>query len=356
MLVENAVSPPYLRRMAWSEPLTMTAEGLFCPAGGFHVDPIRPVVRALITHGHSDHARAGHAAMLATEPTLEVMRLRYGEGFAASTQALEYGERLTIGDAAVTLRPAGHVLGSAQILIEVRGRRIVISGDYKRVPDPTCAAFEPIACDVFVTEATFGLPVFRHPDPASEIDKLIRSTRIFPDRTHLVGAYALGKAQRIAALVRAAGWDRPLYIHGAMEKIMNLYEQRGVALGEIRKVADVDRKTLAGEIVICPPSATIDLWSCKFPDPVVAFASGWMRVRARGRQRGVELPLVISDHADWDELCRTILETRCEEIWVTHGAEDALVYWAQQAGLRARPLHMLGYGEEDDVSSASDEQ
>lgn len=333
--------------------LTMTPEGLYCPAGGFHIDPLRPVARALITHAHSDHARAGHGAVLATPATLGLMAVRYGETFAGTSEPIAYGERLTIGDVVVSFHPAGHVLGSAQIRIEAKGRRIVISGDYKRARDPTCAPFEPVACEMFVTEATFGLPVFRHPDAAAEAQKLIGSTRLFPERAHLVGAYSLGKAQRLAALIREAGWERPIYLHGAVEKMMEFYKGQGFDFGETRKVAAAERKTLGGEIVICPPGAMNDLWSRKFPDPVTAFASGWMRVRARARQRGVELPLVISDHADWDGLCATIRETGCEEVWVTHGAEDALVYWAQREGLRARPLHMLGYGEEEDESPAA---
>ncbi|HVB89918.1 MAG TPA: ligase-associated DNA damage response exonuclease [Beijerinckiaceae bacterium] len=328
--------------------LTMTPEGLYCPAGAFHIDPLRPVRLALITHAHSDHARPGHAAVLATPATLGLMSVRYGEGFAGSRQAIGYGERLRVGDVEASFHPAGHVLGSAQILIQTRGARIVISGDYKRVRDPTCAPFEVVACDTFVTEATFGLPVFRHPEPGAEVQKLLASVQLFPERAHLLGAYSLGKAQRLVSLLREAGWDRPLYMHGAIEKTTDYYRAQGVELGDIRKASAADKKALGGEIVICPPSAMNDLWSRKFPDPVTAFASGWMRVRARARQRGVELPLVVSDHADWNELCVTIRETGCEEVWVTHGAEDALVYWAQREGLRARPLHMLGYGEEEE--------
>ena len=337
--------------MAASDILTLTPAGLYCAPGGFHIDPLRAVDRALVTHGHSDHARAGHAHVLATRETLAIMAARYGEDFAGATQAIAYGERLRIGDVEVSFHPAGHVLGSAQILIEHRGCRLVVSGDYKRARDPTCATFEVVPCDVFITEATFGLPVFRHPDTADEVQKLLESRALFQERAHLLGAYSLGKAQRMVALLREADYDRPIYIHGAMEKLMALYEAHGIALGEIRKVAAADRAKLGGEIIVCPPSAIADLWSRKFPDPVAAFASGWMRVRARARQRGVELPLVVSDHADWPDLCRTIVETGCSEVWVTHGEEDALVYWATQRGLRARPLHLLGYGEEEETGT-----
>jgi putative mRNA 3-end processing factor len=333
--------------MAAQDVLTQTAAGLYCPEGDFFIDPVRACPRALITHGHADHARPGHGAVLATRETLAVMALRYGADFAPVRQAVAYGESLRMGDALVTLHPAGHVLGSAQILIEAKGTRVVVSGDYKRGHDPTCAPFEVLRCDAFISEATFGLPVFRHPDARREVARLLASCREFPDRAHLVGAYSLGKAQRLMALIHAAGWQRPIFIHGAMEKITDLYRAAGIALGEVRKVAGQDRGKLGGEIVICPPSATRDLWARGFPDPVVAFASGWMRIRARARQAGVQLPLVVSDHADWDELCATILDTECEEVWITHGAEDALVHWATERGLRARPLHLMGYGDEE---------
>jgi len=185
--------------------LTPTPAGVCCKAGGFHIDPTRPVERAVITHGHSDHARAGHDAVLATQETLDLMRLRYGEGFASTTQAVRYGEHVTLGGIGVTLHPAGHVLGSAQVAVQANGLRIVASGDYKNVADPTCTPFELVRCDVFITEATFGLPVFRHGDPDGEIAKLLRSVALFPERAHLIGAYSLGKAQRVIALIRKAG-------------------------------------------------------------------------------------------------------------------------------------------------------
>jgi putative mRNA 3-end processing factor len=337
--------------MAAHDVLTQTAAGLYCPAGDFFIDPVRASPRALITHGHADHARAGHGSVMATRETLAIMELRYGADFSTSRQTAVYGEPVRIGEARVSFHPAGHVLGSAQILIEVAGYRVVVSGDYKRGHDPTCAPFEVLRCDAFISEATFGLPVFRHPDARHEVARLIDSCRAFPDRAHLVGAYSLGKAQRMMALIREAGWDRPIHLHGAMEKITAFYRAEGAPLGETRKIAPKDRAKLGGEIVICPPSATRDLWARGFADPVVAFASGWMRIRARARQGGVQLPLVVSDHADWDELCATILETGCEELWITHGTEDALVHWATQLGLRARPLHLMGYGEEDDVEA-----
>ncbi|MBV9531941.1 MAG: ligase-associated DNA damage response exonuclease [Bradyrhizobium sp.] len=325
-----------------------TPAGLCCKPGGFHIDPVRPVSRAVITHGHSDHARAGHDAVLATQETLDVMRLRYGDDFAGRTQALSYGEEARIGDVKVKFYPAGHVLGSAQIEVACNELRIVASGDYKDARDPTCAPFELVPCDVFITEATFGLPVFRHGNAADEARKLLASVALFPERAHLVGVYSLGKAQRVIALLREAGYDAPIYLHGATEKIANYYESRGVRLGELRPVRGMKKAALAGTIALAPPGATSDIWTRRFPDPVTAFASGWMRVRARARQRGVELPLVISDHADWDGLTATIAATGAGEVWVTHGQEDALVHWCSSRGLAARPLDLVGYGDEEE--------
>src|SRR5216110_1075586 len=333
------------------------AAGLCCKPGGFHIDPVRPVERAVITHGHSAHARSGHGAVLATQETLAMMRLRYGDNFAGSTQAIAYGETIRLGDVTVTFHTAGHVLGSAQIAVSRGGQCIVASGDYKDAPDPTCTPFEPVACDVFITEATFGLPVFRHGDAAQEVGKLLASVALFPERAHLVGAYSLGKAQRVIALLREAGYDAPVYLHGAMEKITHYYESRGVPLGDLRLVKGMKKANLAGTITLAPPSATADIWTRRFPDPVTAFASGWMRVRARARQRGVELPLVISDHADWDGLTATIAATGAGEVWVTHGQEDALVHWCTLNGRAARPLHLVGYGDEgesDEPAAASE--
>ncbi|HKA74498.1 MAG TPA: ligase-associated DNA damage response exonuclease [Xanthobacteraceae bacterium] len=331
-----------------------TPAGLCCPAGGFYIDPVRPVDKALITHAHSDHARPGHGAVLATRETLDLMRLRCGEGCAGTMQAVGYGETVDVNGVTVTFRPAGHVLGSAQICIERNGRRVVASGDYKNVADPTCAPFEPIACDLFITEATFGLPVFRHGDPAGEIAKLLQSVALFPERAHLVGVYALGKAQRVVALLRGAGYTRPIYLHGALAGLTRYYVARGIDLGDLRLARDAAKSDLAGATVLCPPSAVKELWSRRFPDPVTSFASGWMRVRARARQRQIDLPLVISDHADWDGLTATIAATAASEVWVTHGEEDALVHWCQQRGLKARPLRIVGYGDEEEGAEPQD--
>jgi putative mRNA 3-end processing factor len=325
--------------------LRVTPDGLYCEPGGFHIDPARPVERAVITHGHADHARPGHRAVLATPGTVAIMQARYGEA-AGSLQPLGYGERLRLGEVELRLVPAGHVLGSAQIVLEHAGRRVVVSGDYKRRPDPTCAPFEPVACDLFVTEATFGLPVLRHPHDAEEIDRLLASLRLFPERAHVVGVYALGKCQRVIALLRRAGYQAPIYLHGGLVALCDLYRAQGIELGELRHATAATKAEMAGQVVLAPPAAIADRWARRLPDPVVAMASGWMRVRARARQRGVELPLVISDHADWDELNRTILEVGAPEIWVTHGREEALVHQAAKSGRRARALALAGREEE----------
>jgi putative mRNA 3-end processing factor len=334
--------------------LAPTPSGVCCKIGDFFLDPTRPVDRAVITHGHSDHARPGHGSVLATQETLDLMRLRYGDNFAGATQTAKQGEPIDVGGATVTFHPAGHVLGSAQVAVECRGLRIVAAGDYKDAPDPTCAPFELVRCDVFITEATFGLPVFRHGKPEAEISKLLHSAALFPERAHLVGAYSLGKAQRVIALLRQAGYDKPIYLHGALEATTRYYVSRGIDLGDLRPARGANKAELAGAIALCPPSSPQDLWTRRFPEPVACFASGWMRVRARARQRGVELPLVISDHADWEGLTATIAATGAGEIWVTHGQEDALVHWSRTRGLKARPLAIVGYGDEDESDGTTD--
>lgn len=326
----------------------ITPAGLFCPIGRFHIDPVRPVERALITHGHSDHARSGHTHVLSTRQTLDIMRLRYGDNFCGTAQTVAFGEHIEVDGIKVCFHPAGHILGSAQVLVEKAGLRMNVSGDYKRGQDPTCRPFEPVACDVFITEATFGLPVFHHPHPKDEIAKLIRSLEQFPDRSHLVGAYALGKAQRVIRLLRDTGYHKPIYIHGALHKLCDYYQAEGVELGDLRP-ATVDNSSpdhFRGAVVVGPPSAFQDRWARRFNDPLIAFASGWMMVRQRARQGGVELPLVISDHCDWPELIETIREVGPSEVWVTHGREEALVRWCELENIAARPLHLVGYDEE----------
>ncbi|WP_172124200.1 ligase-associated DNA damage response exonuclease [Devosia sp. 919] len=310
------------------------------------IDPSTPKARAIITHGHADHARAGHGAVLATPDTIAIMKVRYGEDCADQFQALPFGEPLAIDDTRITFYPAGHILGSAQVLIEQDGQRVVVTGDYKRLADRTAQPYELVQCDLLVTEATFGLPVFQHPKPQTEIERLLNSVRKNPERAHLIGCYALGKAQRVIGLLRDAGYEAPIYLHGAMIRLCALYEELGVPLGDLRPATGVAKAELAGAIVIAPPSAIRDRWSRRFPDPVTCQASGWMSVKQRARQALVELPLVISDHCDWGELGQTIHETEAQTVWVTHGREDALVYWCRQQGLEAEPLNIQGF--EDD--------
>ena len=323
-----------------------TERGLYCEPGDFHVDPGRAVERAVITHGHSDHARAGHGAVLATPETIEVMKVRIGPDAAGRFESMALGEQRNVGGVAVRLVPAGHVLGSAQVVLEWGGRRAVISGDFKRSADPTCAPFELVPCDVFVTEATFALPVFRHEPAAAEIGRLLASMARNRDRTHLVGAYGLGKCQRVIKLARQAGHDAPIYLHGALMGPTRLYQRLGQDLGDIRAVAVDGSDVPVGSLVLCPPSAVADRWSRRFRDPVTAFASGWMRIRGRVRQAGIELPLVISDHADWPELLDTIVATQAEDVWVTHGREDALIHQLGLMGRKARALRLVGFEDE----------
>lgn len=320
--------------------------GLYCAPGNFYIDPHRPVDRAVITHGHSDHARSGHGDVMATTETVAIMKVRYGANCAGTFQAVGYGAQTTINGVAVRLEPAGHILGSAQVVLEHGGQRAVVSGDYKRAADPTCTPFELVTCDVFVTEATFALPVFRHEPAHGEVAKLLASMNAEPERTHLIGAYGLGKCQRMIRVIRDAGYDKPIYMHGAVVELTRLYQSLGIELGDVRPVAGEDPKAIAGGIVMCPPSALGDRWSRRFNDPVMAFASGWMRVRGRARQRGVELPLIVSDHVDWPELIATIAETNAEDVWVTHGRDDALIHYLSTLGRKARALALVGRDEE----------
>ncbi|GAA0482564.1 ligase-associated DNA damage response exonuclease [Parasphingorhabdus litoris] len=326
----------------WIEP---HSHGIFIKPANAWIDPARPVSRALVTHGHADHARGGHEKVWATPETLAIMKLRYG---TASGQPVPYGDSFDLGGVKFSYHSAGHVLGSAQILMEFQGERVVATGDYKRRSDPTCASFEVIPCDVFITEATFGLPVFKHPDTSVEIQKLISAKEMNPDRCILVGAYALGKAQRVIGELRASGYHEPIFLHGALEKMCNLYQEHGVNLGDIQSVMTTEKEKMRGHIILAPPSALNDRWSRRLPEPITAMASGWMRVRQRARQRNVELPLIMSDHADWDELTQTIKEVAPKETWITHGREDALIHWCALNQMKARALEMVGREEEDD--------
>jgi putative mRNA 3-end processing factor len=327
---------------SWVKPFK---DGIYVAPVDAWIDPSAPKSLALVTHGHADHARGGHDKVFATPETLAIMAVRYGPQNGAEVQ---YGETVRLGEVAVTFVPAGHVLGSAQIVLEHAGEKIVVSGDYKRRPDPTCAPFEPVPCDIFITEATFGLPVFRHPATSGEVDRLLQRLHDNPERCILVGAYALGKAQRLIMELRGRGHHAPIYIHGALEKLCALYVRFGVPLGELIPATGVPKEEMRGHIVIAPPGQLNDRWSRRLPDPISAMASGWMRVRQRARQQLVEMPLIVSDHADWDELTTTIQELAPREVWITHGREEALKHWCMTRQIKARELNLVGYEDEDD--------
>jgi putative mRNA 3-end processing factor len=329
--------------------ITSNENGLYCEALDAYIDPVNPVHRAIITHGHADHARPGHGEVYATPETMAIMRIRYGDNHAEKQIELNYSDSISLRNGSLMFKPAGHILGSAQAVIDYSDRRLVLSGDYKRSHDPSCAAFEVTQCDVFVSEATFGLPVFRHPPIDQEVNKLLASLAMFPERCHLVGVYALGKCQRVVLALRELGYHKPIYMHGALLKLCELYSSYGIALGDIIPVTEVENlKSLAGEIVLAPPSALNDRWSRKLPNVMTAMASGWMQIRARSKQRKAELPLIISDHCDWPELLQTLKQVNPQELWVTHGREAALVHQAQLMGYQAKALSLIGRSDGDD--------
>ena len=324
------------------------SNGLYCSALDAYIDPMEPVERAIITHGHADHARPGHKEVFATPQTLEIMRIRYGDDFCETRHPLEYGEQTSIKKGQLSFAPAGHILGSAQAIIDYAEHRLVLSGDYKRHHDPTCIPFEVVPCDVFVTEATFGLPVFKHPPINREMQKLLDSMALYEERCHLVGVYALGKCQRLMLSLRAIGYHDTIYLHGALIKLCEFYQSQGVELGKWEAVSELeDLKSLKSKIVLAPPSALNDRWSRKLPNVMTVMASGWMQIRARSKQRKAELPLIISDHCDWPELIQTIEQVNPKEVWVTHGREQALVHQAQQMGYKAKALSLIGYDEDE---------
>jgi len=323
---------------------SVTQFGLYCIPGKFYIDPNQPVDAALITHAHADHACPGSRKVLATRETLAIMNVRYGLNAYQLPQIINYYETIYINGVTVRFIPAGHILGSAQIIIEYSGNRIIISGDYKRMPDPTCFPFEVESADVFLSEATFGLPVFSHPPIEDELQKLFRSMQDFPENCHLIAAYPLGKCQRLIASLRQLGYEDVIYLHGSMIKLCELYQYYGVYLGSLRSATNATPEELAGKIIISPPGTLHDRWSRRFPRVIKCYASGWMRIRARAKQLGVELPLIVSDHSGWDELVATIQAVNAPEVWFTHGNEEALVYYAKSQGYRAHSLSHLKYG------------
>lgn len=332
---------------AEAESVVSTPSGLFCPRGGFHVDPWGPVEKALITHVHADHARPGSASYLCAQPSVPFLRKRLGP--EAVIRGVPYGEPIRLGEAQVSFHPAGHVLGSAQVRIEAGGEVWVVSGDYKRAPDPTCAPFEPLRCDVFVTEATFGLPLYRWDEPSRVAEEVLewwegnRGTGV----ASVLFCYAMGKAQRVLAeLARLT--DRSVLTHGAVETLVELYREAGVRLLPTTHVAEPTRgRSFAGALVLAPPSAAGSPWMRRFGRCETAFASGWMRIRGTRRRRGHDRGFVLSDHADWPALLRTIEETGARRILVSHGYADELARFLRERGLRAEAIRTAYEGEAD---------
>ena len=307
-------------------------QGLFCPDGGFHLDPLLPVERAVLTHAHGDHARAGSGAYLCTPETAALLRRRLGD---ASIETLRQGERRVVGSVTVSLHPAGHMLGSAQVRIEGRAGVWVVSGDYKREPDPSCAPFEPLRCDAFVTEASYALPLFRWDEPAALAREIVAWWQGNP-ATSVLFCYALGKAQRLLAEIARIS-DRPVWVHGMVEPFAQVYREHGVRLAETRHVGD--ERGLKGELVLAPITARGTPWMKRFRSFEQAFASGILRIRGTRRRRGFDRGFVVSDHADWPGLLRTVRETGAQRVYAMHGHRDALVrYLREVEGIDAAPI------------------
>jgi putative mRNA 3-end processing factor len=323
--------------------IVLRREGLYCPAGDFYIDPWRPVSRAVITHAHADHARTGHGAYLAHTDAQGVLKARLGN---ISLQTAAYGETVEINGARVSLHPAGHVLGSAQVRVEHGGQVWVASGDYKVAPDRTCAAFEPVRCHTFITESTFGLPIYRW---ASDMQVFAQINAWWAEnaaagRASILCAYSFGKAQRILSGLDAS--IGPIYEHGAVTPLNRAYRDAGVALPDTLSAASVKSpKDAARALVICPPSAAASTWARKFGDASVAFASGWMQLRGRRRQGGYDRGFVLSDHADWPGLHQAIEATGAQRVIVTHGYEAVMVRHLQERGLQASSFQ-TEYGDE----------
>ena len=284
-------------------------EGLYCIPGDFFIDPILPVEKALITHAHTDHARPNNKLILSSKETIDLMKLRYGRNYCLKSQTIKFNEVVKINNLKIRIYPAGHILGSVQFLIEYNGYRLLISGDYKRASDITCIDYEPVKCDSFITEATFGLPIFNHPNDKEEAQKLISSLINNKNSTHLIGVYALGK---------------------------------------IKKVTETSQSELLNSIILCPPSSLNDKWSQKFKNTIKGYVSGWMAIRQRVKQRNIELPIIISDHVDWKGILKTVSDVAPSEVLVTHGREEALVYYLSKKNYRTSALNLIGFEDENE--------
>ena len=325
-----------------SDPLLQPRpEGLYCPAGNFFIDPMLPVAQAVVTHAHGDHARSGSARYQVAAAGLGLMRERLGTD--ALIDAHAYGEQFLMGAVTVSLHPAGHVLGSAQVRMEHAGRVVVVSGDYKREADPTCAPFEPVPCDVFVTESTFGLPVYRWPPMDQVIGELLAwwddcARRNVPA---VLFCYALGKAQRILSEL-ARRTDRTVHLHGAMLRLVESYREAGVVMVPTEPVSEsAHGRDFAGELIMAPPSAAGSPWMKRFAKASTGFASGWMQIRGNRRRRGYDRGFVVSDHADWPGLLRSVVDSHASRIYVTHGDGETLIRHLRELGHDALTLRVL---------------
>ena len=336
--------------MASPDLIQLRPEGLYCPAGDFYIDPWRPVARAVITHGHGDHARGGMGEYHTTRAGLPILQWRLGE---QSYRVHDYGEAFTVGKARVSLHPAGHVLGSAQVRIECDGEVWVASGDYKRQHDPTCAPFEPLRCDTFITESTFGLPIYRWPDTGAVAREIVEWRDQCGERGEaaVLFCYALGKAQRVLAEL-AAHTERPALLHGAIAAGVEVYRSAGIAMLETRALS-ADAKTrgagaqdFAGELVMAPPSAAGSAWMRRFRRAQQGFASGWMRIRGNRRRRNYDRGFVVSDHADWPALIQTVHDTGARRVIATHGNTDALIRRLNEDGIAAEAFQ-TDFGAEE---------
>lgn len=325
--------------------ISLTSRGLYCEKGDFYVDPWMPVDRAVITHAHADHAYRGSRNYLVAARGESLARIRLDPDSTIIGQ--QYGETIAINGVKVSFHPAGHILGSAQVRIEYKGEVWVVSGDYKLTPDPTCEAFEAVKCDYFITEATFGLPIYRWPSPRNvfdEIDEWWLRNRDY-GKASVIFAYSLGKAQRILNGVdRSIG---PIFTHGSVERLTQAYREAGIDLPGTTYVGDVtDKKEFAGSLIVAPPSAQMSTWMKRFGPQSTGFASGWMMVRGARRQRAVDRGFVLSDHADWHELMTAIKATEAETVFVTHGFSEEVVRWLNESGMHAEPLKTKFVGDD----------
>jgi putative mRNA 3-end processing factor len=332
--------------MSASSPLVVVTErGLHCPPGDFYIDPWQPVQTAVATHGHGDHLRPGSSRYILARPGLGIARVRLGDG--ATLEGVDYGGAMRVGATRVSLHPAGHVLGSAQVRIEHEGAVWVISGDYKRDADPTCAPFEPVPCDVFVSEATFALPVYRWAPTAQVVAEVAGWWRANRERgvASVLFCYALGKAQRLLAELQAHT-SEVVFVHGALLSLVAAYREAGVAMLPTQSATAATKQDLKGALILAPPSAVGTPWMRRFGEHATAFCSGWMRVRGNRRRRGYDRGFVLSDHADWPSLTRTCAESQAHRVLLTHGYSDALARYLTEQGVAASALETAFGGEE----------